>query len=131
MKINELTTEAHHNAIMKGFYDFPETGGHLRNIGEILMLIVSELGEAMEAHRCGKFTEDNLDIFIKESNNPNVTDCSGIFEFYVKDTFEDELADTVIRIADLCGYLGIDLEKHIAAKMEYNKTRPYKHGKEY
>jgi hypothetical protein len=26
---------------------------------------------------------------------------------------------------------GIEIEKHIIAKMEYNKTRPYKHGKEY
>ena len=37
----------------------------------------------------------------------------------------------VIRIADLCGYLNIDLESHIKAKMRYNESRPYKHGKEY
>jgi NTP pyrophosphatase (non-canonical NTP hydrolase) len=54
-----------------------------------------------------------------------------IFAKDVKDTFEDELADAVIRIADLCGYLNIDLESHIKAKMRYNETRPHKHGKEY
>jgi len=125
MKINELVSEAHYNAVNKGFYDFPETGGNGKNIGELLMLIMSELGEAMEAHRCGKFAD--REIYERELNGYEGT------SFYdnIKDTFEDELADTVIRIADLCGYLGIDLEKHIAAKMEYNKTRPYKHGKEY
>jgi NTP pyrophosphatase (non-canonical NTP hydrolase) len=30
-----------------------------------------------------------------------------------------------------CKYHNIPIEKHIMAKMEYNKTRPHKHGKEY
>lgn len=42
-----------------------------------------------------------------------------------------ELADAVIRIADLCGALGIDLEEVIAKKMGYNESRPYRHGKRY
>ena len=42
-----------------------------------------------------------------------------------------ELADAVIRIADLCGYMGIDLEAAIREKMAYNATRPHKHGKNF
>ena len=42
-----------------------------------------------------------------------------------------ELADAVIRIADLCGHLGIDLDAVIAEKMAYNADRPYKHGKRF
>jgi hypothetical protein len=34
----------------------------------------------------------------------------------------------VIRILDLCGALGIDLEEAMRMKHEYNKTRPYRHG---
>ena len=41
------------------------------------------------------------------------------------------LADAVIRIADLCGYLGIDLDTVISEKMAYNETRPFKHGKRF
>jgi hypothetical protein len=37
----------------------------------------------------------------------------------------------VIRIFDACGRYGIDLEQAIRAKMEYNKNRPYKHGKKF
>lgn len=36
-----------------------------------------------------------------------------------------------LRIADLCGHLGIDLEAAIDLKMAYNETRPFKHGKRF
>ena len=39
-----------------------------------------------------------------------------------------ELADVIIRIADVCKTHGIDLEAAIKAKIEYNKTRPHLHG---
>ena len=42
-----------------------------------------------------------------------------------------ELADAVIRIADLCGHLGIDLDAVIEEKMAYNADRPYKHGNRF
>ena len=71
------------------------------------MLIVSELGEAVEAHRSGRFGLER------------------------KDTFEDELADTVIRIFDLCGGLGIDLEKQMIWKTTFNKRRQVRHDKRY
>lgn len=39
-----------------------------------------------------------------------------------------ELADVVIRVMDMCEHYGINLDKAIREKHEYNKTRPYKHG---
>ena len=42
-----------------------------------------------------------------------------------------ELADAVIRIADMCGHLGIDLDAVIEEKMADNADRPYKHGKRF
>jgi NTP pyrophosphatase (non-canonical NTP hydrolase) len=36
---------------------------------------------------------------------------------------EVELADAVIRIADLCGSMGLDLGGAITEKMEYNAKR--------
>ncbi|MGI5086019.1 hypothetical protein HF284_14045, partial [Treponema putidum] len=49
----------------------------------------------------------------------------------IKDTFEVEIADAFIRLASLCGYLNIDIEKFINVKMEYNKLREPLHGKKY
>lgn len=37
----------------------------------------------------------------------------------------------MIRLFDLCGYMDIDIEKHIDLKLKYNQGRPNKHGKNY
>jgi len=42
---------------------------------------------------------------------------------------EIELADCLIRAFDYAGAFGLRLGQAIEAKMEYNKSRPYKHGK--
>ena len=38
------------------------------------------------------------------------------------------MADCIIRILDWCGKEGIDLDRIISMKHEYNKSRPYRHG---
>ena len=35
------------------------------------------------------------------------------------------------QLLQLCKHWGIDIEWHIMQKIEYNKTRPHKHGKNY
>lgn len=146
MNINELVNKAHNNAVKKGFYDCPicrvqsphsgeesrtcvcgGTGKSQKNIGELLMLVVSELGEALEAHR--KNTFPLYEMFQSEIDEG--FSFQVVFENHIKDTLHDELADAVIRICDMCGYLNIDLEKHIELKMKYNESREYKHGKQY
>jgi len=92
--VKKLTQICHKIAKEKGFWD------EKRNLGEMLMLVVTELSEAMEAYR--------------------VQD---------KENFNEEIADTFIRLFDLCGGLKIDIEKEIRKKMTRNKKRPYKHGK--
>lgn len=61
-----------------------------------------------------------------------VTEVAEAAEAWRKDdraNFEEEIADTVIRLMDLAGALGIDLEDAIVSKMEKNLKRPYMHGK--
>lgn len=74
--------------------------------GTAIALIHSELSEALEEERAG--------------NPVHYYPCNAV-----------ELADAVIRIADLCGHLGIDLDAVIEEKMAYNADRPYKHGKRF
>ena len=46
-------------------------------------------------------------------------------EYYV-----DELADVIIASLSVAGKLGIDIDAAVRRKMEINKARPWKHGKE-
>lgn len=119
--INQLSQEIHENNRSKGFYEDE------KNIGEMLALIHSEVSEALEADRKEKYSPINsVEILLL-----NDQEFQQIFEITFKNSFEDELADIMIRVMDLAQHKGIDLEAHIKAKMRYNSLRPYKHGKKY
>lgn len=103
MNINELIERAHSQAKAMGWWD------EKRNAGELLMLIVSECGEALEAHR----NERRADMDEYDSVRESTPSFEIAFKDCVKDTFEDELADIVIRIADYCGSVNLDLGSFI------------------
>lgn len=99
-----LKTLCHRAALEAGWWNDLQTGDSLigkRNVGEMLCLIHSEISEAMEGHRKG-LMDEHLPMF---------------------KSIEVELADAIIRIADLCGALDLDLGGAIAMKMAYNATR--------
>ena len=87
-------------------YDVTEVRGSGRFgkalVAQKLCLTHSEISEAMEGHRKG-LMDDKL------PHRPMI---------------EVELADAVIRIADLAGALGLDLGGAIAEKMAFNAQRP-------
>ena len=150
MTITELVEKAHKNATDKGFYEKTESliealRGALDPIDKEdnkiydelmhsiistrLMLIVSELGEALEALRNNNFSKQHdIDVVISIKDDEAF---KRMYDDYIKGTFEEEIADVPIRLADISKYLGIDLEKHIQAKMRYNSMRPKLHGKEF
>lgn len=43
--------------------------------------------------------------------------------------YAEEAADVTIMTGDVCGYLGIDWHGEVMGKKEFNKSRPWKHGK--
>lgn len=71
-----------------------------RSLLEVICLMHSELSEAVDAYRKGKGD----------------------------DKIVEELSDAIIRIFDLCGSRGWDLDGAVRRKMDFNKTRPYRHG---
>ena len=46
------------------------------------------------------------------------------------EAYAEELADVIIASLSVAGYLGIDIDAAVRRKMEINRGRPWKHGKE-
>ena len=188
-KISELVYNSYRVAHQHGFHDDYHSPAHY------MMLVLSEVGEMVEADR------KNRHVDIGSYRSSGLESSSSAFERWIKDTFEDEMADVVIRLCDFCGsldvlpytndvmvdmsgefveffgkksvceqcfylssmvvdierasydaddsemrkrlgstlsfifemahYHGIDLLWHVARKMEYNESRPRRHGKAY
>lgn len=124
MEINEMVKKAHENAVNHGFWNPP------LDFGTAIALIHSELSEALEEEREGRPM-----VWYKCNEADGVSTCAPQDETDCLSKKPEgvavELADAVIRIADLCGHLGIDLDAAIRMKMAYNECRPYKHGKKF
>ena len=125
--INKLAKQIHKNAKSKGFYDSE------KNIGEMLCLIHSEVSEALEADRKDSYADwHNFNKELRAQEKAGHKDAwKTAFDIHIKDTFEDELADIMIRVMDLAAFKGIDLHSHIEGKMNRNALREHKHGKKY
>ncbi len=98
--INDLAMIVHRANI--SWWEDPRTGHPKeRNVGEMLMLAVSELAEAMEGHR-KKLKDDKL---------PH------------REMLEVEIVDCIIRLLDLGEGLRLDLGGAFVEKMAYNAQR--------
>lgn len=122
--LNEISKQVYEAHKLKGFDVKKE------NIGQTLCLIHSEISEALEAIRKDK--KASLMAFdYREEDRETDLDFQSDFTALIKDTFEDEIADTFIRLMDLVGALEIDIDRHIELKRKFNSLREYKHGKAF
>lgn len=114
--LNEYAADVH-KVHQKWWVDLNTGEPIQRNVGELLMLVTSELAEAMEGHR-----KDLMDDKLPH-----------------REMFEVELADAMIRIFDIAGGLGLDLHGAYMEKMAFNASRvdhslehrKSEHGKKY
>lgn len=126
--LNDLSKEIHKNAIDHGFWDHPRP-----STPETIALCHSELSEALEEYRDRKpmaYTVCDLCPHRPKAG----WNCAMLDRCEHKDTRDKpegvavEMIDCMIRILDWCGYHEIDVDTLIKAKMEFNITRPYRHG---
>lgn len=122
-RLNELCKEANRRAKQKGFWDDrSEATLALVSAGASTEL-VNAVNDAFISQKIA-LTHGELSEMI-ESRRMNH------FGIGRKDTFEDEIADALLRLFDLCAELKIDIEKQIMWKMAYNQNREHKHGKRF
>ena len=99
-KLDSLTTRAFDTACSHGFHDVERSNAHF------MMLVLSEIGEMVEADRKSRRVKLHGDAL---DNTLRFNGFVPTFELWVKDTMEDELADVVIRLLDFCGKRGISI----------------------
>lgn len=104
--LNKMRDVCHKISREHGWYD------NKRSIGDFIVLMHSELSEALEEHRNGH--APNEVYFANDGQKPE-----GI---------PIEMADVIIRIMDFCGAHDIDINEAVRLKMEYNEGRSYRHG---
>lgn len=101
---NKLSQTAHEAALKNGWYE-----GEQVSINTKLALIKSEAYEAFEAFRKGEYCKYDTNSIFSLFDDYKLDFATERFKSLIKDTFEDEIADTVIRICDFCGWYGIEL----------------------
>lgn len=102
MTHNETAKAIHSINIEAGWWKKDDQGKVIeRNIGELLCLVHSEVSEAMEG-----FRKDLMDDKLPHRKMAEV-----------------EIADVFIRLYDICGFYGFDLEGAIVEKLRYNSQR--------
>lgn len=132
-QITDLSKRVNEGNRLRGFWDDwrarQNEAVERAYISQMIMLVVTELSEAVEGLRKDKRMKEYDRLEFEKWKEKGVFTTK--FEEHIKDTFEDEIADAVIRLLDLSGGLGIDIGFHIVQKLMYNDTRPYKHGKNF
>lgn len=103
--LNDLKNQAYITACDHGFHDKEHSDNHF------LMLVITELAEAVEADRKGKYADINGFKFASSVMNKGrrVHSDVEVYNDYIKGTVEEELADAIIRLLDLAGLRDIEL----------------------
>lgn len=127
--IAALQERAYRQSAEKGFHDDEPTEGRalLARNAERIALIHSELSEALEELRNGKAANETYYPTLHAYRLEHDGDYPEQHTLKPEGV-PSEMADVVIRVLDFCGANNINLEAMILEKLDFNQTRPARHG---
>lgn len=117
--LNELAVAIHDTAVSRGWWNKPS------EFGTSLALVHSEVSEALEEWRNN---HPLTEVYWKHPGTDSLCLAIPPCPSSKPEGVPTELADVIIRVLDICAYHGIDIDESVRIKMEYNVTRPQRHG---
>lgn len=113
-ELNSMAKESHATAVEHGWWNENHTISHK------FMLVITEISEAVESDRIGRYAD--VDSFKSKGGSFND------FRNYIKNSVEDEFADICIRLLDIsckleCDFTKMDMNLNIDSEM-FDKSFP-------
>lgn len=114
--LNDLRDEVYEDAVAHGLWeDFDNFYASRVGINEDYQVCERNL-EADKRYDCAASVHRECDELVESAEN--------------EEHFVEELADVVIICFSVAGHLGIDIDAAVRRKMEINRGRPWKHGRD-
>jgi len=121
-KLNKLSARIYSWATKQGFWTSDVTINHS------MALVITEIAEVIEADRNGRHADPEgfeKKIFTLDAGDPDYqAKWIAAFKDHLKDSVEDEMADTVIRILDIGGHMRLRWDK-ITASNYFREFRSF------
>lgn len=119
--LNELRDEIYDDAVKHGLWDEGYLWKTLRSNDCLRDSGILQIHKIANTERQTRRVNAVLRVFLE-----NEELLESVLE---EDHFTEELADVIITALSAAGYLGIDIDKAVRAKMEINRGREWRHGK--
>lgn len=122
--LNELRDEIYSDAVAHGLWDGDYLLKTLRSNDALRDSGILQIYKFANTKEETKRVNATLRVFLE-----NEELLKSVLEEDEEDHFTEELADVIITALSAAGYLGIDIDKAVRAKMEINRGREWRHGK--
>lgn len=123
--IEMMQVEVYRNNVAHGWFEED------RSVGDDIAHLHAEISEMWEAFRVTGLADATVESGFMPGccARSGVGACDDAPHLAKPEGFGSEVADVFIRLLDTCERRGINLREEYERKMAYNRTRPYKHGK--